>query len=309
VKKRIAILGATSHIAKGLIFNFLNSDEYQISLFARNTGGTGEFLSQIGADRSPEIFHIDSFPNGEYDAIINCIGVGTPKNANTAGRQIIFITEQFDNLVLKYVESHQETLYINFSSGAAYGAQFAVPVTQGYKNCLDINNIKSSDLYGIAKIHSEAKHRAFGELNIVDLRVFSYFSRFVDLSAGYLITDMINSIINNRPFITNNNDIIRDYVIHSDLFRLVQRCLNQKKINTSFDVYSKAAVSKMALLDLFGKHFGLTCRITESYTYVNATGDKTNYYSENRDAEKIGYLPSLTSEEGLVLETKRILGM
>ena len=34
------------------------------------------------------------------------------------------LTEQFDNLVLDYINDHSDTLYINFSSGAALGTGF-----------------------------------------------------------------------------------------------------------------------------------------------------------------------------------------
>lgn len=308
MKTHVAILGATSHIAKGLIFNFLKDDRYALSLFARNTEGVKKFILSIEDASIPEIMNIDAFPNGNYDIIINCVGVGTPKNANAAGRQILFITEQFDNLILNYLESHPKALYINFSSGAAYGSEFAQPVTVGYRNCIDINNIRSSDYYGIAKVHSEAKHRAFGEFNIVDLRVFSYFSRFVDLSAGYLVTDMIKSVISKTEFVTNGNDIIRDYVVHSDLFSLVECCIKKETLNTSFDVYSKSPISKLKMIDIFEKQYGLICKITDKFHYVNATGDKSNYYSENMNAREIGYSPSLTSEEGLLFEAEFILG-
>jgi nucleoside-diphosphate-sugar epimerase len=307
MKTRVAILGATSHIAKGLIYNFADKEKYSLSLFARNTDGVEKFLSVIEKPESARILQIQTFPDAEYDVVINCVGVGTPKNANTAGRDIIFITEQYDNLIIKYLEEHKDSLYINFSSGAAYGANFVKPVVAGYKNSIDINSIKPSDYYGIAKLHSETKHRAFSELNIVDLRVFSYFSRFVDLSAGYLVTDMINSIINKTAFITNNNNIIRDYVIPSDLFNLVECCIQKTSINTALDVYSKSPISKLEMIKSFEKQFGLTCKITEHFNYVNATGDKTNYYSKNIKAEEIGYTPSLTSEDGLISEISVIL--
>jgi nucleoside-diphosphate-sugar epimerase len=306
IKKQIAILGATSHIAKGLIFNFLKSNEYSLSLFARNTDDVNRFLASLNYDFD-KVYHIDTFPNGKYDIIINCIGVGTPKNANIVGRQILFITEFFDNLIINYLKLNPDTLYINFSSGAAYGTNFFQPVALGYKNSIDINNIRSTDYYGIAKLHSETKHRAFNELNIVDLRVFSYFSHFIDLSAGYLITDMINSILLKKTFVTDNSEIVRDYVVPSDLYTLVLCCITASKLNNAFDVYSKAPISKMDIIKLFETYFNLKISITDQFIYSNASGDKNNYYSNNYFASSIGYNPKYSSKEGLCFETKLLI--
>ena len=46
MKNRIAILGATSHIAKGLILNFIKSKENELFLFARIPKKVKKFLQE-----------------------------------------------------------------------------------------------------------------------------------------------------------------------------------------------------------------------------------------------------------------------
>ena len=58
---------------------------------------------------------------------------------------------------------------------------FSVPVDESTYSKWGINHISEADYYGIAKLNSEVKLRALKDLNIVDLRVFGYFSRFIDL--------------------------------------------------------------------------------------------------------------------------------
>ncbi len=78
-KKSIAVLGATSHIAKGLIYNFnKKSQEYDLTLFARNIEKTEEFCNKEKINPS-NIKEFNSFDDGIYDVIINCVGEGKPK--------------------------------------------------------------------------------------------------------------------------------------------------------------------------------------------------------------------------------------
>ena len=74
---KIAILGSTSHIAKNLIDRFKQKDLYLFSRSRKN---------------------LDSFIDGNYDVVINCIGVGTPNKLKDLGTEIFRFTEYYDNL-------------------------------------------------------------------------------------------------------------------------------------------------------------------------------------------------------------------
>jgi nucleoside-diphosphate-sugar epimerase len=297
MSKKIAILGATSHIAKGLIVRFLQDPAVELFLFARTPNKVQEFLEAEKLAGQNHIADFSQFLKGSYDVVINCVGMGTPQKVQGHQAELFLLTEKFDDLCLEYLQSHETTLYINFSSGAVHGKS--------------IVQLKPEDYYAMAKRTSEAKHRAFPNLNIIDLRVFAYFSRFIDLQAHYLITEIITCVKEKKEFVTGANNIVRDYCHPADLFSLVTKCISywqqNKKINKAFDVYSKKPVSKMEIIEYFQKNNDLKVRVTTETQGLNATGNKDYYCSEDKQAETIGYKPDYTALEAIALESKEIL--
>ncbi|OGS46372.1 MAG: hypothetical protein A2539_01150 [Elusimicrobia bacterium RIFOXYD2_FULL_34_15] len=306
--QKIAILGATSHIAKGLIYNFDKEKRHNLFLFARNLKKLRNFLKQINCKSSSKINTFEKFANYNYDVIINCVGLGTPKKVKKANGNIFKLTEKFDNIILNYLTNdNNKTLYINISSGAVYGTDFTKPVNYSTFSKWNVNNIKESEYYGITKLYSEAKHRSLEHLNIVDLRVFSYFSRFIELDSGYLLTDIIACIRNKKKIITSNENITRDFVHPKDLFELIRKCMNKKNINDAFDVYSKKVITKFEILNFFKKNYNLEYEIDNNINVYSITGKKSEYYSRSKKAQKLGYLPKFVSVESIITESKEIL--
>ena len=78
MKKKIAILGATSHIAKGLIFNFTKSKKDELFLFARFPDKVKNFLRVNNLGLNCHIYGFKYFQRGEYDVVINCVGLVSP---------------------------------------------------------------------------------------------------------------------------------------------------------------------------------------------------------------------------------------
>lgn len=304
---KIAIIGATSHIAKGLIYSFLNNTDDILFLFARNVTGVYGFLESYAliSDKY-QVFTFDEFKDNQYDVIINCIGIADPRKLRDAGSNIISLSETFDNMILDYLKNHEDTFYINFSSGAVYGTAFDKPVDYDSLAEIQINNISSNDYYRLAKLYSEAKHRSLKEFHIVDLRVFSYFSRFIDLKSSFLMTDIIRAIINETELLINEVDIVRDYIYPKDLFKLIKLVV-KKSFNGVLDCYSAAPVRKYELLDTFNKEFGLRYQISKSAKVIETTGNKNVYYSMNRKAEEFGYKPEKDSIECLLYESKYLM--
>jgi nucleoside-diphosphate-sugar epimerase len=305
----IAILSATSHIAKGLIYNFSNLKYYNLFLFARSPDKVKQFISKNKINTKPYIGKIEKFSNFKYDCIINCIGIGR----YSTHESIFELTEKFDNLIINYLQNNKECLYINFSSGAVYG-NFSSSSNKSSHCSIEVNNISPDKYLIISKLYSEAKHRASQELNIIDLRVFAYFSRFIDLDSGFLITEIINSIKNKVEFVTNPENIIRDYTNPDDLFNLILLCIKSEIVNRKskifndvFDVYSKKPVSKFEILDFFSKNYNLKYKIDDNLSFINLTGNKNIYYSKYHKATEIRYMPKFTSLEAIEIETKYIL--
>ncbi len=304
---RIAILGATSHIAKGLIYHFNKKENRELFLFARSIDRLLKFLKDIECRKNFHLKGFDDLNKVDYDVIINCVGISGAIDFKEKVPSYFKLTEQFDNLLLDYLSEHPDGLYINFSSGAAYGTDFSVPADESTYSRWDINHIREADYYGIAKLNSEAKHRALKDLNIVDLRVFGYFSRFIDLKSRFLLTEIISCIKAGKEFITGPDNIIRDYIHPDDIFALITRCIERKNVNDAFDVYSLKPVKKFEILDYFTSEHGLKYKITESMNFSAITGTKHNYYSINKKAIEIGYEPKFTSIGTIIEESKVII--
>ncbi|MDP2753820.1 MAG: NAD-dependent epimerase/dehydratase family protein [Nitrospirota bacterium] len=304
----IAILGSTSQIAKNLIRFFRIDEQYKLFLFARNCQAVHKFLASTTGALEPQLLGFDEFLKGDYDVVINCVGIADPRKQKEAGVDIFLITEHFDNLVLNYLFIHKDTIYINFSSGAVYGTTFTSGVNEKSAATVAVNNIKSKDYYRIAKLNSEAKHRAVKDRKIIDLRVFSFFSRFIDLSSSFLVAEMVRSAKCGNIFETTREDIVRDYVAPEDLWRLVLSCTKIQHVNSAFDVYSRKPVSKLELIAALTKNYALKVHYQESDTSASPTGQKNQYFSKNHRTEiELGYLPHFSSLDSINIEVAAIM--
>lgn len=298
--KHIAILGANSHIAKSLLHYFLDNKNFHIHLFTRSYSSIDKFVSIYNSSNYTIHEGYTSFSTGHFDCIINCIGVGTnPKSPS----DYFTLTEHFDNLCIDYLQSNPRTLYLSLSSGIVYN-DFTSPSHIDTINCIKPNNINPSDYYSIARLNAEAKHRSFSHLNIIDLRLFSYFSRFIDLTDEYFITSVLNSIIYNKPLITTPIDIIRDYIHPSDFFTLITALISNPS-NTSIDISSALPVSKQQILDYFSSNYNLKYEKSSLFSSESATGLKNIYYSTRKNPY---YTPVVSSIDTIIQESKYILG-
>jgi nucleoside-diphosphate-sugar epimerase len=307
----IAIMGATSHIAKGLIEKFLRNGVHHLYLFSRSSGNVQQFLDAIGrsgGENHTVCSDYQAFSTLSYDVIINCIGVETRNKHNCDFTRYFSVTEEFDNLAISYLMNrNSNALYISFSSGAVYGKGFSKPADEFSMNCLPVNQIVPEDYYAIVRINAESKHRAHPNLRIIDLRIFSYFSRYINLSDGYFITDVMESIRNNTLLVTDSTNIVRDYLHPEDLFAMIVTCIHAGRINRALDVNSSRPVSKQEILEYFQSEYGLKYESRHFSQNASATGAKNNYYSTCNRASQIGYTPSYSSMESLKHEAKWIL--
>ncbi|MBU3916205.1 NAD(P)-dependent oxidoreductase [bacterium] len=308
-KKHVMILGATGHIAKSLVERFCGiKQKYHLFLYSRRRDNL-EYVFNILGTFSNDCHFRDYtvFGKDHTDIIINCAGVGTPEKVKILGKEIITLTEKIDDLVLAYINEHPHVIYINLSSGAIFGEDFTSPVSE--KSKMVIENISKKNYYAVAKFNAETRHRRLKHLNIIDLRVFSFFSRHIDLNADFLLTDIINCIKNGSEFQTDSNNIVRDYVHPDDLFDLVERCISLSDTNDVFDVYSRSPVTKTELLAFFEENYNLKYTINNERSNISPTGMKSNYYSINRKAQKLGYIPKYSSLNTIAKESEHILGM
>lgn len=304
---QIAILGATSQIARDLIVSFSAEEDKHLHLFARRPEDVVAWLKSVGLSERYLVSDFTVFGEQDFDAVINFVGVGNPAQAVVMGNSIFDVTLHFDDLVLNYLQSHPACRYLFLSSGVVYGTSFNEPANRDTPAVVAINNLAPQEWYGVSKLYAECRHRAQPELNIVDIRVFNYFSHTQDIEARFLITDILRAIRDNTVLKTSPDYIVRDYLNPSDFHQLVCAILSAPATNAVVDCYSQAPIDKLNLLAVMQEQFGLRYEVTEGNVAVNATGGKPHYYSLNRRAGDFGYQPRLTSLEGVLLEAKAML--
>lgn len=304
---RIAILGATSQIARDLIVSFSKASSDKLYLFARRPDEVVAWLASAGLSGCYTTDDFSRFHKQEFDAVINFVGVGNPAQALAMGNTIFEVTLRFDEMVLEYLQTHPSCRYLFLSSGAAYGSKFDEPAKRDTPAIVPINKLAAHEWYGVAKLHAECRHRAHSEFSIIDIRVFNYFSRTQDIGARFLITDMLRAIRDKAVLKTSPEYIVRDFLHPSDFYQLVKALLSAPAANAAVDCYSRAPIDKPKLLATMQQEFGLSYEITEATAGVNATGSKPHYYSLNTRAAEFGYQPTLTSMEGVLKEASAIL--
>lgn len=304
---RVAILGATSQIARDLVVSFSVSEKLHLHLFARRPDAVTEWLDSAGLTGRYPVHAFSGFAGREFDAVINFVGAGNPAQVAEMGRTILDTTLQFDGMVLEYLRTHPSCRYLFLSSGAAYGSVFNEPARRESHANIAINNLQPHEWYGVAKLHAECRHRAHPELAIMDIRVFNYFSHTQDISARFLITDILRAIRDKAVFKTSADYMMRDFLHPSDFHQLIGSLLSAPATNAAVDCYSRAPIDKPALLAAMQENFGLRYETAKSATGINATGTKPHYYSLNTRAKDFGYQPRLTSLEGILQESGIIL--
>lgn len=305
---KVAILGATSQIAKDLIESFVNQTDYHCDLYSRNSRFVLDWLRSVNENNHYNVLGYDEFTiSKKYDMIINFVGIGDPAAIKKMGIKIFDVTYKFDALVLHYLESHPSTKYVFLSSGAIFGGDFSEPVTENSTANININSLTSNDWYSIAKFYAEARHRASNEFPIIDVRVFNYFSHTQDTNARFFITDIVRAIKNHEVLKTSKLNIVRDFITPVDFYQLIQCISNSAPNNLSVDCYTKAPIDKFTLLSELNKKHKLEYEVSDKTNVVNGTGEKIKYYSSNKVAKVLGYCPEHSSLSGIMKELSFML--
>ena len=299
-KNKVGILGGTGHIGKNLIYYFSKNNKYELNLFSRDVTSTKNITNEF---KNINVDNYDKLNSYELDTVINCVGISNPTKILDDKIDFKKITDKYDEQVLLYLKKFSDSLYINISSGAVYGENF----TNNVNEKSTITTMQEINPYAESKISIEKKHRKLSDNNIIDLRVFNFFSRYINLNTNFLLCQLVNAIKNKTIFITDSNDITRDFIHPSDFFNLIEKCIKKNTINDAFDVYSKKPISKFEIIDLFEKKYDLGFKITNNIIEISPTGVKQNYFSSSQKAGKIGYEPEFTSFETIQDEIKFLL--
>jgi nucleoside-diphosphate-sugar epimerase len=292
---KVSILGARGQIARSLINVYVNRGELSnLELYSRNPE---RLISEV---KGANVYSSQDFIRHDHEIIINCIGVSNLKGRMDFGPEIFNIHETWDNLILDYLKKNGKSLYISLSSGAVYGRNFQNPITEQSCFLSGITEISPMDYYGVSKLNSEAKHRSFEKLSIVDLRIFSYISKHIDFDSNFLISEIMTAIKNKQTFVTNDINIMRDYIHPEDMMQVINLVIKRWKeagvMNDAYDTYSRKSITKMDMLKSIAEKFDFQYEIRkETKVESSATGFKMNYYSINKRLQKLGYEPQYTS--------------
>lgn len=306
---RIAILGATSQIARDLIQSFAKNSSHDLVLYARRPQAVTLWLNQANLAQTFSVADFAALTTDEhFDAILNFVGVGNPARAAAMGASIFDVTLTYDEMALGYVRQHPTCRYIFLSSGAAYGSNFETPADPDTRAVIDINHLRMQDWYGVAKMHAECRHRTLTGLPIVDIRIFNYFSASADIQARFLITDILRAIMHGELFRTSQTNITRDYAGPQEISELVRLVLSAPPVNAVVDSFTREPVDKLSMLEAMRSEFGLRYELVAAPTGMTATGNKTHYYSRNhKAAELFGYAPKATSVEVVIQQARQLL--
>lgn len=299
---RIAILGASGHLSKCAFWALAQDKENKFFLFSRSKTRLQQLYSQFPQSKKMYFEGYERFTEFDYDLIFN--GIGNWDSKDQESNHIFQVTEYYDNLIMDYQTIHPKSISIHISSGAAYANDFKHPVDNDTKTAICINHFTVGDYYSIAKINSEAKHRAFSNLNIVDIRLFGFFSRYMSLEYPYFLSGLIRSAKEHHTFKAVGGDFWRDYIHMDDFAILLHKIAEQKVINTAIDAWSKAPISKNEIIRLFVEKYNLQIE-TDMAGKISKTGLKPYYYSKQQNDI---YIPKYTSLETIEHELDYFMG-
>lgn len=304
----IAIVGASSQIARDLIRSFAAAGRSALLLYVRNLDNTKAWIARQNLEGLCTVHGYEAYGELSHDVVINFVGVGDPRRAAEMGATILEITASYDDMVLRDLARNPDRRYLFISSGAVYGNAFAEPVTASTQAAVAINNIQPQDYYATAKLYAEVRHRSRPDLAIIDLRVFNMFSSTQTIESRFLITDIVRAIRDQRTLQTTAEYVVRDFMHRDDFHRFVECLLAAPPANCAVDCYSREPIDKPALLQTMSERFGLCYEVVGDTTArVNATGTKPHYYSLNRRASEFGYQPVWSSLDCILAETSAIL--
>jgi nucleoside-diphosphate-sugar epimerase len=302
--KRIALLGGTGFVARGIIAAANNRKDISISIASRNPDKVTSFLKLH--NYKFEVISLKEIETREFDIILNGAGVCDPLVIKENPELLFKSHEDVDALILRNLDKYPQTLFFNISSGAVYGEDFTRPAPREifYEVPLELREITGTpqEMYGKTKLFYERKHRSLKEFRIVDIRLFSLFHRHIDLNAHYFLSQMLKASIDKKVFVTSKQNLVKDYNHPEDLLELALFLNKLEKINKAFDLTSAAVAKKTEILDFFDAKYHLEVE----YQEMSFSGTKLNYYSHSSDLGQLGFFPSGTSLECIAREMEFI---
>jgi len=290
---RVAILGAGSYVSRAILPGLLRSTDWEALLHTRAPEPLTRWAVGRGLPRERiSVLSSSEFGSRAFDVVVNFVGAGDPRLVNEMGEAIVAVTAEWDLRALQVLRQHPSTAYIFASSGVATGEDFMLPREPG----APLKAPASGDHYARAKAEAEARHREHGDLSIVDLRLYSFYSADMGARLGYLVCAMLQSALAGSVLTTDRHDIARDYLHPDDLVSAIVAAVRSTPLNGAYDLASVAPVRKFELLRRFHEKFNLQWQVRSS----TSKPDKLNYYSRDRALSRYGFVPKLSALEAVM---------
>jgi nucleoside-diphosphate-sugar epimerase len=305
----IGILGCTGYIGRSLASALVREGHSGgILAFSRDPARARVKMDEFRIPESVIPISYDSLWGEACDVLINATGIGSPRVLRAGPRAIYGACESIDQLLVSYLSSYPSCRVFSLSTGAVYGVQMGEPISDAMSVSYDPNRLVNANHYALAKLVSEAKHRAYPEYAITDLRVYAFFSRDVDVGEDFLLSQIAARLRDGQTLETAPGDMTRDFITAHDLLGAIRFLSERPQENAVYDIRSRAIVAKSTLLAHCEREFGLKWSISGS-VQDSPTGSKNAYYSINDSLEQIGFISKYDSLGGIDLEMRAFLGI
>jgi len=303
--KIIAILGANGQIGKSLICQL--HEEFKLQLFVRKIEDVSSFLKRRFSNSDDfDVCDLKEFGFGRYDVIINAAGPGDPSEQRKSNSNILDVSEKLDRMVLDYLDQFPQTSYIYFSTGAVYDGAYKQAVDENSVFSVSVDKLEGPQLYALAKLAAEARHRARSHNKIADIRLFGYISPFLDMQGSFFLSEVLKAVVQKTTFQTTPSDFVRDFVGPQETADLI-RCLIKNNVpNGAYDLYSRMPVTKYEMINGFADSLSFKFEMVEADTEYKAV-TKPSCISLRLQSRQIGYAPKWNSLEIVVRELKEAL--
>ncbi len=205
---KIIVLGSTGHIGKGLVHYFSQDKNNKLFLIKRG-----------------ELLEYSNLPY-DIDIIINCIGKGNRNKLNDIDYESFREWDDIDDRVIDILKHNHNICYFYLSSWIA-GEPLLPTDHHQY-------------IYQVQKIYTETKHRLLPELKIIDIRIKQYFSRWIDIDSGFLITDLLKQkYFNGKEVKIKKPDYDLRYMTPEYLYFSIIKLFNYKYPNHGVDLWKE----------------------------------------------------------------------
>jgi len=289
---RIAILGATGHIGTALSHHYAGCD-VTLDLYSRSPERTAARVAAWKPRARINHLSLSSLDFSAADIVINALGAGEPRRLQALGTEILTLTLRWEEIIARALDGNPSALYVFLSSGAIYGRLVEGPAKLDSKTSFYVNNIPPEDAYKLAKFVAEVGHRARPFRRTIDIRLFGFVSRFLDLNGGYFLSELFSALVQGRIFNTAAEDMMRDYVGTEELAALIACCALHSTINLALDIYSSHPVHKFELLKQL-ERLGLRWKVDAS---IAPHPERVSYASNYDFAKTFGYSPKRSAAD------------